>query len=148
MAVNRWKIPVTAVGGVDSVFKWPWYWRYPIAVGIAAASLGLFIWLENSHSGEYIPVVFGGIGLFISLCIARELLFLLLGGGVLWLGYASISDSNWHMSEERWLSISAAAWGIYLLVKVDEMGKAINQLKNTQSVMEMEIDNLRRRLGV
>lgn len=145
MAANRWKIPLDASGSIETVFKWPWYWRYPIAFVGAAASLALFIWLDANYKGQYIPVFFGGIGLFISLCVARELLFLLIGGGVLWLGYAGISDSNWQVSAERWLPLTVVAGGIYLLVKVDEMSKTINQLKHTQSVMETDIHNLQQR---
>jgi hypothetical protein len=145
MAANRWKIPLDASGSLENVYKWPWYWRYPIAFVGAVASFAFFLWIDSDHPGGYIQIVLSGLWLLISLSVARELLFFLIGGGVLWLGYAGISDSNWHVSSEKMFSFTVIGAGIYLLIKVDEMRKTINQLKHTQSVMEMDIHNLQQR---
>jgi len=145
MAANRWKIPLDASGSLESVYKWPWYWRYPIAFVGAVASFAFFLWIDNDHPGGYIQIVLSGVWLLISLSVARELLFFLIGGGILWFGYAGISDSNWHVSSEKMFSLAVIGAGIYLLIKVDEMSKTINQLKHTQSVMEMDIHNLQQK---
>jgi len=111
MAVRgKWGITRDPNGELALIWAWPWFWRYPAALAVAAFSA----WLVTSegHRPEWVIWTMAVGGLLVALSIAYELGWLAAAATVIWAVWAGLSHmlslERGSIPEEVWLWALAA----------------------------------------
>lgn len=70
-------------GTLSSLWAWPWYWRYPSGLAIAASAV-LLVFYFNGQKPDWMLLAGGGVGLLLALSVMYELGCLVIFAAFVW----------------------------------------------------------------
>jgi hypothetical protein len=143
---GRFGVTRDADGSFATIYAWPWYWRYPLAL-CAGVALAAFV-LSLMDGRERIAAWFiGGVGGLFILSVMYELLATLVVAGIGWWLYrlVSESDGSWHSTVVMVAGSFVVVGVFHLLRRADDTQKALSEANARLVAMERRLERIEAR---